>query len=166
MKKSSSNKSVPCVASPILPFRLPVWRSKVVVFMLSVAFLALVVRAFWIQGPGNAFYRRQGERRYEHTLAVPATRGRILDRNGLVLATSLPVRAIWMIPDTLPEDLGAARLATLSELLDMTPSELRAKLYEDRTFVYIKRQVPIDVASKVAALDIPGIYETPEYRRL
>jgi len=96
---------------------------------------------------------------------LPATRGKILDRNGLVLATSLPVRAIWAIPESVPDDLGADKLNALGNLLDMTQKELRAKLSEDKTFVYVKRQVPVDVADKVAALDIPGIYQRAEYKR-
>jgi len=78
------------------------WRSKLVVFMLFMAFVALAGRAFWIQGPGNAFFKKQGESRYQRTLEMPATRGQIKDRNGLVLATSLPVKAIWAIPKPFP----------------------------------------------------------------
>ena len=165
MKQPTSRKSVAFSANPILSVRLPMWRSRLVVFMLFMAFVALAARAFWIQGPGNAFYQKQGESRYQRTLELPATRGKILDRNGLVLATSLPVRAIWAIPESVPDDLGADKLTALGNLLDMTQKELRAKLSEDKTFVYVKRQVPVDVADKVAALDIPGIYQRAEYKR-
>jgi cell division protein FtsI (penicillin-binding protein 3) len=165
MKKGNSRKSVAFSANPILSVRLPMWRSKLVVFLLFMAFVALAARAFWIQGPGNAFYQKQGESRYQRTLELPATRGKILDRNGLVLATSLPVRAIWAIPEDVPDDLGADKLTQLGQLLDMSTTELRKKLSEDKTFVYVKRQVPIDVAAKVALLDIPGIYQRNEYKR-
>ncbi|MEA3130983.1 MAG: hypothetical protein QOF46_2778, partial [Paraburkholderia sp.] len=165
MKKSSTRKSVAFSANPILSVRLPMWRSKLVVFMLFMAFVALTARAFWIQGPGNAFYLKQGEIRYQRRLELPATRGKILDRNGLVLATSLPVRAIWAIPESVPDDLGADKLNQLGKLLGMTNKELRAKLSEDKNFVYVKRQVPVDVAAQVAALDIPGIYARDEYKR-
>ena len=165
MKKAQNRKSVSYSASPVLSVRLPMWRSKLVVFLLFMAFVALAGRAFWIQGPGNSFYLKQGESRYQRTIEMPATRGKILDRNGLVLATSLPVRAIWAIPESVPDDLGADKLAQLSKLLDMTQTELRAKLSEDKTFVYVKRQVPVDVADKVTALDVPGIYQRPEYKR-
>jgi cell division protein FtsI (penicillin-binding protein 3) len=164
-KKSSNRKSVAFSANPILSVRLPMWRSKLVVFLLFMAFVALAGRAFWIQGPGNAFYQKQGESRYQRTIELPATRGKILDRNGLVLATSLPVRAIWAIPESVPDDLGADKLQQLGKLLDMSEKELRAKLSEDKTFVYVKRQVPVDVAAQVAALDIPGVYQRNEYKR-
>ncbi|WP_028228637.1 peptidoglycan D,D-transpeptidase FtsI family protein [Paraburkholderia ferrariae] len=165
MKKGNSRKSVAFSSNPILSVRLPMWRSKLVVFMLFMAFVALAARAFWIQGPGNAFYQKQGESRYQRTLELPATRGKILDRNGLVLATSLPVRAIWAIPEDVPDDLGADKLTQLGQLLGMSTTDLRKKLSEDKTFVYVKRQVPLDVASKVADLDIPGIYQRNEYKR-
>ncbi|WP_027794420.1 peptidoglycan D,D-transpeptidase FtsI family protein [Paraburkholderia acidipaludis] len=165
MKKGNSRKSVAFSSNPILSVRLPMWRSKLVVFMLFMAFVALAARAFWIQGPGNAFYQKQGESRYQRTIELAATRGKILDRNGLVLATSLPVRAIWAIPEDVPDDLGADKLAQLGQLLGMSTTDLRKKLSEDKTFVYVKRQVPIDVAAKVALLGIPGIYQRNEYKR-
>ncbi|WP_322033918.1 penicillin-binding protein 2 [Paraburkholderia sp. J76] len=165
MKKDNRRKSVAFSANPILSVRLPMWRSKLVVFLLFMAFVALAARAFWIQGPGNAFYQKQGESRYQRTIELPATRGKILDRNGLVLATSLPVRAIWAIPEAVPDDLGADKLNQLGALLGMNTKELRAKLSEDKPFVYVKRQVPLDIAQKVTALDIPGIYQRNEYKR-
>ena len=165
MKHAPKNKSVTFSSSPVLSVRLPMWRSKLVVFLLFVAFAALAGRAFWIQGPGNAFYQKQGESRYERTIELPATRGKVLDRNGLVLATSLPVRAIWAIPESVPEDVDPAKIAALGKLLGMTQKELHFKLSGDKTFVYVKRQVPIDVAEKVAALNIPGIYQREEYKR-
>ena len=165
MKLGGNRKSVTFSASPVLNVRLPMWRSKLVVFLLFSAFVALTARAFWIQGPGNAFYQKQGESRYQRTIGLPATRGKILDRNGLVLATSLPVRAIWAIPESVPDDLAADKLAALGKLLGMTQKELRAKLSEDKTFVYVKRQVPVDIAEKVAALNVPGIYQREEYKR-
>jgi cell division protein FtsI (penicillin-binding protein 3) len=165
MNKRVPGKNVRFSASPVLSVRLPMWRSKFVVFMLFMAFFALTARAFWIQGPGNRFYQKQGESRYLRTIELPATRGKIVDRNGVVLATSLPVRAIWAVPEDVPDDLAPDKLAALGKLLDMTQKELHAKLGEDKGFVYIKRQVPIDVADKVAALDIPGIAQRKEYER-
>ena len=49
-------KPVGFSTSPNIVLRLPMWRSRLMLFLLFVAFVALVVRAFWIQGPGNGFY--------------------------------------------------------------------------------------------------------------
>ena len=152
-------------ASPVLGLRLPMWRSKFVVFLMFAAFLALAARAMWIQGPGNQFYEMEGKKRFQRTLELPATRGKILDRNGLVLATSLPVKAIWAVPEDVPNDLDPQRMRQLAKLLDMSEKELRAKFNEDKSFVYLKRQVLPDAADKIAALKIDGVHQTREYKR-
>ncbi|WP_354685532.1 penicillin-binding protein 2 [Cupriavidus necator] len=152
-------------ASPVLGLRLPMWRSKLVVFLMFAAFAALAVRAAWIQGPGNQFYEAEGKKRFQRTLELPATRGKILDRNGLVLATSLPVKAIWAVPEDVPNQVEAAKIRQLAKLLGMSEKDLGKKLSEDKGFVYLKRQVLPDVAEKIAALKIEGIHQTPEYKR-
>ncbi|UDG82787.1 peptidoglycan D,D-transpeptidase FtsI family protein [Candidatus Vallotia lariciata] len=150
-----------------VPFSLTpsLWRSRLVVFLLFIAFIVIVARAFWIQVLSNAFYRKQGESRYQSTVELPATRGKILDRNGLILAISVPVRAIWAIPQSIPYNLSPNKLTDLSKLLSMNEKKLREKLSQDKTFVYVKRQVPLKIAQKIAALNIPGLYARPEYKR-
>ena len=161
----AKTKDVQFSASPVLSVRLPMWRSKMLVFVIFGAFGSLVARAFWIQGPGNAFYQRQGESRYERTLEMSATRGKVFDRNGQVLATSLPVKAIWAIPEDVPDDISTQQVRQLAGLLEMGEPDLRRKLNQEKSFVYVKRQVLPDVAKQVADLDIPGVYQRKEYKR-
>ena len=160
----AASKGVPFSKNPMLAVSLPVWRSRVVLFVLFAAFAALAGRALWLQGVSTQFLQKQGEIRYARTLELPATRGKITDRNGQVLASSVPVKAIWAIPDDVlqatPEKIGA-----LAGLLEMSEAELRKKLDSDRSFVYLKRQVEMDVADKIAKLDIDGIDARKEYKR-
>lgn len=165
MKKENVRHRIPLPAQPAQSLRLPLWRSKFIVLLLFIAFSALIARALWIQGPGNDFYQKQGKNRYQRTLELPATRGRILDRNGLVLATSLSARAIWAIPEDIPHDLPSSKIDALATLLDVSWKGLRAKLAENRNFVYLKRQVTVDLAKRIASLNIPGIYQRKEYKR-
>ncbi|SOZ36138.1 peptidoglycan D,D-transpeptidase FtsI family protein [Cupriavidus neocaledonicus] len=162
---ASRPRSGQFAASPVLGLRLPMWRSKLVVFLMFAAFVALAVRAAWIQGPGNQFYEAEGKKRFQRTLELPATRGKILDRNGLVLATSLPVKAIWAVPEDVPNQVEAGKIRQLARLLGMSEKDLGKKLSEDKGFVYLKRQVLPDVADKIAALKIEGIHQTREYKR-
>ncbi|AMR79901.1 peptidoglycan D,D-transpeptidase FtsI family protein [Cupriavidus nantongensis] len=162
---ASRPRSGQFAASPVLGLRLPMWRSKLVVFLMFAAFAALAVRAAWIQGPGNQFYEAEGKKRFQRTLELPATRGKILDRNGLVLATSLPVKAIWAVPEDVPNQVEAGKIRQLARLLGMSEKDLGKKLSEDKGFVYLKRQVLPDVADKIAALKIDGIHQTREYKR-
>lgn len=157
-------KGVAFSKSPVLAVRLPDWRSRVVLFVLFSAFLALAGRALWLQGVSNQFLQKQGASRYERTLELPATRGKIFDRNGIVLASSLPVKAVWAIPDDVKE-APSAKLRELAQLLDMPQAELLKKLDSDRTFVYLKRQVEMDVIARIEKLGIDGIDTRKEYKR-
>lgn len=87
------------LSSPVLKVKLLAWRSQVVRFTMFVAFLALIVRAFWPQSISTVSLQKQGVSRYARALELPTTRGEIIDRNGQVLASSVPVKAILAIPD-------------------------------------------------------------------
>ncbi|MEO6351548.1 MAG: penicillin-binding protein 2 [Oxalobacteraceae bacterium] len=143
---------------------LPAWRSKLVLFVLFASFVTLAGRALWLQGMSTEFLQKQGASRYERTLELPATRGKITDRDGHVLASSIPVKAIWAIPDDVLQ-APAAKLRSLAGLLEMQESDLRKKLDSDRSFVYLKRQVESDVTDKILALNIDGIQTRKEYKR-
>ncbi len=164
MSRTAASKGVQFSASPVLAMKLPVWRSRVVLFGMFAAFAALAGRALWLQGISTDFLQKQGESRYARTLELPATRGKITDRDGQVLASSLPVKAIWAIPEDV-QQAPKEKLHELSKLLDMSERALGKKLDSDRSFVYLKRQVEQDIADKIAKLGIPGIEARKEYKR-
>lgn len=158
-------RHVPFFDNPVLRGQLPTWRARLVLVLLLASFVVLAGRALFLQGLSTEFLQQQGERRYERTLTLAATRGKIFDRNGVVLASSVPARAIWTIPeDTKPAT--ADQLKKLAELLGLSIADLRARLADvDRNFVYLKRQVPMDIAEQIKKLDIPGIHQQAESRR-
>lgn len=158
------SRSIRYTSSPLLASKTPVWRSKFIVAGLAVAFAALAGRAAYIQIFGNEFFQRQGEVRFARTLELPAIRGRILDRNGLILASSVPAAGIWAIPEDVEASKG--QLAELARLLEMPLADLNKKLgNDDKTFVWVKRQIDEPVAQKIQALGIKGVYQRKEYKR-
>jgi len=157
-------RSIRYSSSPLLASRTPVWRSKFIVAAIALGFAGLATRAAHIQIFGNDFFQRQGEVRFVRTLELPASRGRILDRNGLILASSIPAQSIWAIPEDVV--VSKAQLAELARLLDMPASVVEERLSnDDRTFVWLKRQVDESVAKQIAELDIKGLYQRKEYKR-
>ncbi|GGC81727.1 peptidoglycan D,D-transpeptidase FtsI family protein [Undibacterium terreum] len=162
--RTAAGKGVPFLSSPLLAVKLPVWRSRLVLFLMFAAFVALIARALWLQGMTTDFLQKQGASRYARTLELPATRGRITDRNGQVLASSVPVKAVWAIPDDVLE-APKEKIRALAGLLEMSEAELRKKLDSDRQFVYLKRQVEQETAAKIVALGIDGIETRKEYKR-
>jgi cell division protein FtsI (penicillin-binding protein 3) len=159
-----ASRSINYSASPLLASKTPMWRSKFIVAALAVAFAGLAGRAAYVQVFGNDFFQRQGEVRFARTLELPANRGRVLDRNGLILASSVVAQSIWAIPEDV--DKASLRLPELAKLLEMPLADLKKRLaVQDKTFVWVKRQVDEPVAKQIAALAIPGIYQRREYKR-
>lgn len=156
-------KSVKFARSPLLSERLPPWRQRFVLVALLGAFAVLVGRAAYLQGFKNEFLGDKGRARFERVIDISATRGRITDRHGDVLAVSTPVRSIWAIPED--AQLAPAQARNLATVLDMDVREVNRKLASESEFTYVKRQLPPDVADKVTALHLPGIHQKNEYRR-
>lgn len=157
-------KSVRFARSPVLSARLPRWRRIMLLFLILGGLGVLIGRAAYLQGVNSEFLGDMGKVRFERVLELPATRGRISDRHGDVLAVSTPVRSIWAIPqDT--EGLTPPQTRQLASLLGLGVRDLNAKLDSERGFVYLKRQIPPPLAEKIMALKLPGIHESTEYRR-
>ena len=157
-------KSVKFAAPHLLQARLQLWRSRFMFALLFVAFSALFAKAFYLQTASKPFLQAQGAQRYEKTIELQANRGRILDHHGVVLASSLPARSIWAYADRV--DLNDPRLVDLARLLGMKSEELQGKLtHGDRNFTFLKRQVDLDTAERIAALRIHGIGQDSEYKR-
>ena len=156
-------RSVNYATSPLLASKTPPWRSRLIVALVGAAFLGLVARAGYMQIIGTDFYRKQGEKRFVHSLEVPASRGRIVDRNGLVLATSVPSPSVWVVPREFEADKAQRR--ELTRLLGMTLAELEDKLDGSPHFAWLRRQVDEPVWQQVKALGIKGLYEQREYKR-
>ena len=144
--------------------RLPAWRARLAVALLLAAFLVLAGRAVYLQSMNTSFLQGKGEARYSRVLEVPATRGRVVDRNGEALAISTPVKSVWAIPEDV--SVTAPQLRSLAALLSLDARELDRKLSAaEREFVYLKRQIAPETAARIAQLGIPGIHQQNEFRR-
>ena len=150
--------------SPVLQLALQGWRSRTVGLLLMGAFAALVGRGFYLQVINNDFLQEKGESRYRRDIEVSASRGKVVDRNGDLLAVSTPMKSIWAIPGD-ARTMSAAQKQQLAALLDMGVRELDGKIAPEKTFVFVKRQVPPETADRIAALKLPGVHQEKEYRR-
>jgi cell division protein FtsI (penicillin-binding protein 3) len=94
---------------------------------------------------------------------IAAERGSIFDRNGAELAMSVAQRTIWADPRAVRNPLATA--AALSPVLGLRVEDLQAKLRQKGAFVYLARQVPLDVAAKVDRLHLAGVSSYDESKR-
>ena len=141
--------------SPVLKLRLPAWRSRLMALLILSCFAVLIGRSFYLQVLNNEFLQEKGESRYRRDLEISASRGRIADRNGDVLAVSTPMKSVWAIPaDT---RLTPEQTKELAGILEINVKELSRKLASDKSFVYLQWQLPPQVGERVAAMKLPGI---------
>jgi cell division protein FtsI (penicillin-binding protein 3) len=165
-RPTTSTRSLRYATSPLLASKTPPWRSRFVVLLVGVGFAILLGRAAHVQIIGREFFQSEGEKRFVHTQTLPATRGRILDRNGLVLATSVALPTVKA--DTkLFKPEGAQRRA-VARLLGMTAAELDDRLDGGGT-VTLRRhleEAPWRELQAYAEVNkLKGLIEEREYRR-
>lgn len=156
-------RSVTHSTSPLLAARTPPGRSQFVVVLVALAFIGLASRAVWVQWIDAGFYQLQGDKRIVRSEDVPAGRGRILDRHGALLATSVPAIDLVADPQVFAAD-GAQRRA-LARLADMTPAALERRLDSPSRFVYLKRGLDADLRERIEALGVPGLRVEASLRR-
>lgn len=143
--------------SPLLDMKTPVWRSRFIMAGLALVFLGLVGRAIHVQVLSKEFLQQKGEVHLVTTMSLPATRGRILDRNGQILASSIVTVSVAARPRQVREEDGIKR-AQLAKILDVPQAELDRKLDDvSKNFVWLKRYLDASVAAEVAALKMKGL---------
>ena len=109
----------------------------------------------------------RAEKQQMSTVIAPAKRGEIFDRNGRLLAYSVDADTIYAVPT---EVADAAKTAGLlcDALDDCTPKsreELRDRLSQPRSFVYVRRRASPMQAKRVAALELEGVAFRKESKR-
>jgi cell division protein FtsL len=119
---NNSVRSVNYATSPLLASKTPPWRSRFVVVLVGAAFAVLLGRAVHLQIWATDFYQAEGEKRFVHKEPLPASRGRILDRHGLVLATSVALPTVQVEARNFVAD--APQRQALAKALGMPVAEL------------------------------------------
>jgi cell division protein FtsI (penicillin-binding protein 3) len=100
----------------------------------------------------------------EHDFGLHATRASITDRNGEILAISLPTAALYANPREMIDPADTARRLKAA-LPDLDEATVRARLNENKQFVYLARQLTPRQELQINDLGIPGVYFEPTERR-
>jgi len=139
-------------------------RAITVVVALLLVFALLIARLAHLQIVHADFYRRCADRQQILTRELSARRGRIFDRKGRLLATSVQRYSVYADPKDVEDPDGTA--AILGELLGVSRRRLREELRKDCYFVWVKRQIPDRLALRVRELGLRGVHMRKESKRL
>jgi cell division protein FtsI (penicillin-binding protein 3) len=127
-------------------------------------FLAIGLRAFYLQILQGDDFRRRGERQHLKESILLPKRGSIYDRAGEPLAVSVEAQSIYVRPRRLKEPETIARI--LAQPLALNPLKLEHSIRTEKPFVWIKRQITPKEAEKIKALELDGVglsYEPSRY---
>ena len=106
---------------------------------------------------------QRAQRQQNRSIPVEPRRGNIYDRNGYALAMSVDVDSVFAVPSEIADPQTTAEL--LGKVLDVDPQDIVARLQASRNFVFIKRKIDDETASRVRELNLHGIYFRKEPKR-
>ncbi len=140
-----------------------VWRVRAVAYGLLVGFAVLAGRGVYLQVVQHDDLTKRGDARTTRDLVLPAHRGRLLDREGAVLASSVPARGVFAFPDQV--ELTTAQREGLAKALNLRPKDVDRKLDTERDLVFLARGISPEQGQAVSALKIAGVAVQTEFKR-
>lgn len=139
------------------------FRIRMIGVIFVVAFLAIAVRASYLQLVMAEDLAARGKQQHQRVVKLTPQRGAIYDRNGEELALSLEVKSLYANPREIKDEAQVAR--SLASVLKVSEKRLRRKLSRKKGFVWIDRLLSPEVAQQVAALELPGLHFVREHKR-
>jgi cell division protein FtsI/penicillin-binding protein 2 len=144
-------------------------RTLVVSLLLTVWFALLAFRLVQLQVVQHAVLKGRALKQSQATVRIQARRGTIYDRNGKVLACSLPVFTVKLSPvdkETPAEEKEKVRrLQSVLGFSDKEGADILRSLRNEESFTYVKKKVAPEIAERVRELRIPGVGFDEESQR-
>lgn len=145
------------------------FRLAIVWIVIAASLSFLVGRLLWIQVLHPERLIQEGNSRIIRNYTYEPARGLITDRNGKILALSVPVKSIYANPREMNEkkvthDPNLVR--QIASILEIEPKELFERIQDSsRRHIRIKQYLPLNKAQELAKLKVPGITISDNYQR-
>ncbi|NLJ49366.1 MAG: penicillin-binding protein 2 [Candidatus Atribacteria bacterium] len=140
-----------------------VHRANFLVMMFFLILGYIVFRMFVLQVvEGNEYREKANMVRFRMEDLLPS-RGQILDRNGEILARDTEAISVYCVPRMIENPEDAAQ--KIAPLLGLNVEETREKFESRKSFVWLKRQVPLHLKENLEKEKIIGIEWNKEYKR-
>ncbi|MGD0731943.1 MAG: penicillin-binding protein, partial [Terracidiphilus sp.] len=151
---------------------IPLKRARFWLICLFFLIWALVIcgRLFWLQIVRHKEFVERAQKQQQRTFEVAPRRGVLYDRNLHELAMTVQVDSIYAVPTEIDDKKAAAH--TLSALVhtdaddaQTTEDQIAGRLDSGHSFAWVARRVTPEVAARVKALPMKGIYFQKEFQR-
>ncbi|MDD5888332.1 MAG: penicillin-binding transpeptidase domain-containing protein [bacterium] len=141
-------------------------RIKVVFLIILILFIFIILRVFYIQVVDYKKLNTYAANLWSRDLPIEANRGLILDRNGTVLADNLTTTSLVLIPNQIKDKEDATK--KLADILGISYEQMKEHVYKETSIERVHpegRRLSYDIAEKISALELDGIYLVKEAKR-
>ena len=142
------------------------FRIKIILISVFIIFLIILFRIFYIQVFSYNKLNKLATSLWQRNLPITADRGRILDRNGKVLATNITTTTLYVVPNQIINKEDTAK--KLADILKANYDDILKHLNKRTSLEKINpegRQLDSETADKINNLNIDGLYLMKESKR-
>lgn len=141
-------------------------RIKVIFLIILILFVFIILRVFYIQVIDYKKLNEYASNLWSRDLPIEANRGLILDRNGVVLADNLTTTSLVLISNQIKDKETATK--ELANILGVSYDDMKKHVYKETSIERVHpegRRLSYDIAEKISALEIEGVYLVKEAKR-
>lgn len=141
-------------------------RIKYILLIIVLLFLIIFLKVFYIQVISYQKLYSMEDDLISRELPIVAERGKILDRNGNVLATNITTSSIMLIPSQINDKEKTAEI--LSSIIDVSYDEMLKHVNKNVSIERIQkkgRNLDSETADKIAKYNLKGVYLIKESKR-
>ena len=141
-------------------------RIKMVLFVIIVLFIFIILRVFYVQTISYKKLNLLADDLWSRKLPITAERGKILDRNGKILADNITSTSLIVVPNQIKDKEGTAKV--LSECLDVSYDDIYEHLTKVTSIERIHpegRRLSKEISDKINSYDLEGVYLVKESQR-
>ena len=136
---------------------------RLLCFVFLFCLLALGGRLTYLMVIRGEYYSEKAQKLHERERPVKAARGKILDRNGKILADNRAVTTVSVIHSQISDENEVIR--KLSELLEMDEEKVRKKVEKVSSMERIASNVEKETGDKIRKLGLSGVKVDEDYKR-
>ena len=140
-------------------------RKKIVTLMLMITIVmaALFGRLIYLMVFRSVYYEKIAQDLHERERSIKAARGKIVDRNGIVLADNKSVCTISVIHSQIKDPERVINV--LQKELELPEETVRKRVEKISSIERIKTNVPKETGDAILAYDLAGVKVDEDYRR-
>lgn len=141
-------------------------RIKIIMILIFLLFVLIVGKVFYIQVFSYDKLYTYANSLWSRNLPIEADRGKIYDRNGIILADNVTTTSLVLIPNQITDKENTAKL--LAEVLGVNYDDMYAHVSKKTSIERVHpegRRLDYEIADKISSLDLSGVYLLKESKR-